>query len=336
MYTSLALTTLLGARAAYGWGALGHETIGYLAANLVKNNTQAWAQNILGDSSHSYLANISTWADSWRNTDEGRFSAPFHYIDVEDSPPQSCNVDFERDCAEEGCVVSAIANYTQRVQQPAALSEKEINYALRLIVHFIGDITQPLHNEALALGGNQIDVEFADDDWNLHAVWDTAIPNQFRDVENVTLSDAEAWAADLTKEITTGKWKSCAQSWTQGDDISDAQRSALAWSTDANSYVCTVVIPDGVEAVETVDLAEAYFNKSVETVELQIAKGGYRLAHWLDQIAATQQNSTAYKRSIKSIAEVDLSGRDLLPAPRELSKAKLARRAFGPGCGHAH
>lgn len=227
--------------------------------------------------------------------------------------------------------MSAIANYTQRVQQPDVLSELEVNYALRFIVHFLGDIAQPLHVENLALGGNEIDVTFDGEDWNLHAVWDTAIPNQIRHVDNVSLSDAKAWAADLTKAIKSGKYKSRAHSWIEGDDISDAKNSALTWATDTNSYVCSVVLPDGVEAVETTDLAGAYFNKSVETVELQIAKGGFRLANWLDQLAAAQDNGTTYRRS-----GVDLSGRDLLPEPRELSKAKLARRAVGWECAHPH
>lgn len=336
MHASIALLALSGARTAYAWGALGHQTIGYIASNLVRNDTRAWAQGILEDSSPSYLANIAAWADSYRRTDEGEFSSPFHYIDAEDDPPTACNVDFDRDCAEEGCVVSAIANYTQRVQQPVVLDKQQINYALRFIVHFLGDITQPLHNEAIELGGNRINVTFDDEDWNLHAVWDTAIPNQIREVENATLADAEAWAADLTQSIQRGKYKYCARSWTQGDDIQDAQRSALAWARDSNALVCTIVLGEGREAVETVDLAGAYFDKAVEDVEIQIAKGGYRLAHWLDQLAATQQNGTIYKRSSEPVAEVDLSGRDFLPAPRELSKAKLARRAFGPGCGHDH
>jgi hypothetical protein len=139
----------------------------------VQNSTQAWAQSILNDTSSSYLANVATWADEYRSTDEGDFSSPFHYIDAEDNPPESCNVDFERDCGDEGCVVSAIANYTERVQQSGNLSQIQINYALRFLVHFVGDITQPLHDEAFALGGNEVDVTFDGEDTNLHSVWDS-------------------------------------------------------------------------------------------------------------------------------------------------------------------
>lgn len=261
----------------------------------------------------------------------------FHYIDAEDDPPNSCNVDYERDCsAEKGCIVSAIANYTQRVQQPSILPAKEVNYALRWIVHFLGDISQPLHNEAIAIGGNTINVTFDGKPWNLHALWDTAIPNKIRDIDNVSLADAKSWAADLTKDIKTGKYKACAQTWVQGDDVADAKRSALAWARDTNLYVCSSVFPESVQAVSKVDLGGDYFEQAAETVQIQIAKSGYRLAHWLDQLAAFQQNTTTYKRSMEPTFGVDLSGRDLLPAPRELSAAKLARAAFGSQCDHAH
>ena len=74
MYTSLTLLSLFGTNA-YAWGTLGHETVAYIATGLVKNDTKAWAQNILGDSTSNYLVNIATWADSYRYTTAGAFSA---------------------------------------------------------------------------------------------------------------------------------------------------------------------------------------------------------------------------------------------------------------------
>lgn len=95
----------------HAWGYLGHETVAFIAQNFVSQETSTWAQGILGDDGTSYLASVATWADSYRYTDEGEFTAGFHYIDANDDPPDTCNVDLERDCPEEGCIVSAIANY---------------------------------------------------------------------------------------------------------------------------------------------------------------------------------------------------------------------------------
>ncbi len=172
----LILISLFGLRLCAAWGDLGHETIAYIAQNFVNNQTQTWAQSILADTSSSYLANVATWADLYRYTFEGRWSAPFHFIDAEDDPPATCNVDFDRDCGDEGCSVSAIANYTARVQQTGTLDAEQINYALRFLVHFVGDITQPLHDEAFEVGGNDVDVTFDGENTELHAVWDTSIP----------------------------------------------------------------------------------------------------------------------------------------------------------------
>lgn len=43
--------------------------------------------------------------------------------------------------------------------------------ALEFLVHFIGDITQPLHDENLEVGGNDIDVTFDGEDTDLHGIW---------------------------------------------------------------------------------------------------------------------------------------------------------------------
>ena len=114
MKTVIVLTALFGALPhVSAWGVLGHDTVAYVASNFVKPATKAYAQQILGDTSADYLANVATWADSFRSTSAGRFSAPFHFIDANDSPPDACSIDFARDCGAAGCVVSAINNYVR-------------------------------------------------------------------------------------------------------------------------------------------------------------------------------------------------------------------------------
>jgi hypothetical protein len=97
---------------ALAWGAMGHEAVAYVASNFVSATTKSYFQTLLGDTSADYLATASTWADSYRYTTAGKFSAPFHYIDANDSPPSTCGVDYARDCGAAGCIVSALQNYT--------------------------------------------------------------------------------------------------------------------------------------------------------------------------------------------------------------------------------
>jgi hypothetical protein len=97
----------------HSWGGLGHETVAYVASNFVRPDTEVFFQKLLNSSAGSYLAGVATWADSYRYSHDGRFSAPLHFIDAQDDPPNACGVRYLQDCGEKGCVVSAIANYVR-------------------------------------------------------------------------------------------------------------------------------------------------------------------------------------------------------------------------------
>ncbi|KAK5011502.1 hypothetical protein LTR39_004506, partial [Cryomyces antarcticus] len=326
----------------YAWGVLGHDTVAFIASHYVTPTTAKWAQSILNDTSSAYLANVANWADSYRSTAEGAFSAPFHYIDAEDNPPAACNVNYTRDCGAAGCVVSAIANYTIRVQETRRLAPLQVNYALRWIVHFIGDIHQPLHDEAIDVGGNTIPVLFDNAKTNLHHIWDTNMPEKL--IGGYTLADAEGWAANLTAAIQHGEYKKLRAGWLKGIDIKDPVGSAMVWARDTNAFVCSTVLSDGVAAVNGTQLDGPYYDKSVPVIKLQIAKAGYRLATWLNLLAeghaGRADGSKMVDESDEGLEnrEMDLQGAHLLPkrsAGELLSEAKMARAAFG-GCTHEH
>ncbi|CEJ55075.1 Putative Nuclease PA3 [Penicillium brasilianum] len=337
--SKVALVTLGSLSGVNAWGSLGHATVAYIAQNYVSSSTASWAQGVLGDTSTSYLANIASWADTYRTTTAGKWSAPLHFIDAEDSPPTSCNVNYTRDCGSSGCSISAIANYTQRAGD-SGLTTANVAEALKFLVHFLGDVTQPLHDEAYEVGGNDIAVTFEGYSDNLHSDWDTYMPQKL--VGGSSLTYAQTWAKTLISEIDSGSYKSVAASWIQGDSISDPITTATRWASDANAYVCTVVMPNGAAALQTGDLYPTYYNSAIGTIELQIAKGGYRLANWLNLI---YRNDIA-KRDLEGFVNKarsegpDLMGRDLLPAPGPLSRAQLARDAMGGDCcgsaRHAH
>lgn len=265
------------------WGAFGHETVAYVASNFVSASTKTYFQTLLGDTSADYLATVSTWADSYRSTTAGKFSAPFHYIDAQDNPPSSCGVNYDRDCGSGGCVVSAISNYTS-ILLNTGLSKAERQVAAKMIIHFIGDIGQPLHCENLEVGGNNIDVTYDGDSTNLHAIWDTQIPESV--AGSSSLSGAKTWAGTLTTAIQSGAYKSNAAGWVSGLIIKDAVSSSLKWATESNAAVCSTVLAKGLSYVESNDLSGAYTTTASPVVKLQIAKQGYRLAKWLDAIVA--------------------------------------------------
>ncbi|KAI9803915.1 MAG: hypothetical protein M1825_001795 [Sarcosagium campestre] len=279
--TSLLLCVSLVSKAC-AWGGLGHEAVAYVASDFVGASTKTYCQDIIGDRSASFLARVATWADSYRLSKAGSFSTPFHYIDALDNPPQSCGVNYDRDCGTKGCIVSAINNYTERLQDED-LSQASHNESLKFLVHFIGDIHQPLHDENLERGGNGINVTFDGRKSNLHSVWDSDILEKFAGGDS--LSVARDLATNLTKSIKSGKYKTEASSWLTDTDISNARATSLKWAKDANAYICTTVLPEGASAIEDTEIDGAYYDEALPVIELQLAKAGYRLAAWLDLIA---------------------------------------------------
>ncbi|KAI9835139.1 MAG: hypothetical protein M1819_002508 [Sarea resinae] len=251
------------------WGDVGHETIAYIAQSFVTSDTATYCQNILGDTSDSYLANAATWADTYKYTSSGEWSKPLHFIDALDSPPDSCGVKYSRDCGSEGCVVSAINNYTERVQKYTGTQQLD---AMNFIIHFIGDIHQPLHDENLDYGGNDIDVTFDGTSTNLHHIWDTNM------IEYYTGSSSESSAETFSKELVAdiksgGSYASEASSWLDDLDFSDPITTATGWAESSNAYVCSTVMPDGISAVENTDLDGDYYDTALPVIKLQLARG---------------------------------------------------------------
>ncbi|KAF2277002.1 uncharacterized protein EI97DRAFT_457740 [Westerdykella ornata] len=320
------------------WGNLGHTTVALIAQNFVSPRTTQFAQQLLNDSSSTYLGNIATWADSYRSTPEGAFSSPLHYIDALDTPPLSCNVDYERDCPEEGCIVSALANYTVRVTAKGIpIAEKA--KALKWVVHFLGDVHQPLHVENLEVGGNGINVTFGGAKTNLHHIWDSNIPEKLRGGNGI--GDSKKWAAELTKEINKGKFAKSRKSWLDGMSIRNPVDSTMVWARETNAYVCSAVVPQGEEAVKNQELSGSYYDKAVPVVEAQVAKAGYRLAAWLDLIVGEQDDGhgnghgrgNAGKKEAYRLAKNAKRKIELEPW---MVEARKARRAASWLCVHDH
>ncbi|GMG23997.1 unnamed protein product [Aspergillus oryzae var. brunneus] len=311
----ISAATLALAQLTYGWGNLGHETVAYIAQSFVASPTESFCQDILGDDSTSYLANVATWADTYKYTDAGEFSKPYHFIDAQDNPPQSCGVDYDRDCGSAGCSISAIQNYVSyfRVYNNIGCSSYLDQYSpgisqwlggvecpeirgscssrpLTGLIRFpnmsqiIGDTHQPLHDENLEAGGNGIDVTYDGETTNLHHIWDTNMPEEA--AGGYSLSVAKTYADLLTERIKTGTYSSKKDSWTEGIDIKDPVSTSMIWAADANTYVCSTVLDDGLAYINSTDLSGEYYDKSQPVFEELIAKAGYRLAAWLDLIAS--------------------------------------------------
>ena len=93
------------------WGVLGHATVAQVASKYLTAQAKTYVAGLLGPG--VTMPSIASYADNYRSTTAGKFSAPYHFIDALDNPPSTCSVDTARDCGAGGCIVSAIANYVR-------------------------------------------------------------------------------------------------------------------------------------------------------------------------------------------------------------------------------
>lgn len=183
----LTVFLLLLAPSALAWSALGHRLTGELAQRHLDPVARAEVAAVLAGEPDPTLAGVAIWADTLRASDPARFKATarWHYINT---PPGTCRHEPQRDCANGECVIAAI-DAQRRIladrRQPRAARRD----ALKFLVHFVGDIHQPLHaNNRADKGGNDFQISLRTDlqpeayarrhyidgvmGTNLHAVWD--------------------------------------------------------------------------------------------------------------------------------------------------------------------
>jgi hypothetical protein len=106
-----------------------------------------------------------------------------------------------------------------------------------------------------------------------------------KDAGGSTLATARSWANGLITALNTGAYASQKAGWIAGMDVTNAQTSAMVWASDANSYVCSDVLTKGISYLESNDLSGDYYTAAKPIFEELIARAGYRMAAWLNQIA---------------------------------------------------
>jgi S1/P1 Nuclease len=178
------------------WGCEGHQVIALLAEKHLNPHALAMAKKILADGpidpalsrycqprATDALADASTWPDDIRGLRPE--TAPWHYVDI---PLGTTRRDVEKFCdPKESCVTRAITEQLAILRSAESDPRKRAD-ALRFLIHFVGDVHQPLHaitdNDQ---GGNCVPVAFFDalpqlrnpqtESYapNLHGIWDTNI-----------------------------------------------------------------------------------------------------------------------------------------------------------------
>jgi hypothetical protein len=246
---------------AFAWGYSGHLIIAEIAEQFLEPDTARKVRGLLAIENVTTLAEVSTWTDQIRV--QRPETAPWHYVNipVHASAGEPSGYDATRDCPNNACIVAKIEQF-ERVLADRQASERQRLEALKYLVHFIGDVHQPLHaSNKHDRGGNDVPVTFMGRQTNLHAVWDAGI------IEQAVKDDERGYAMRLAHSITRPELSQ----WSQGDPISWANESHdVATSAVYGQLQHTGILPDNYEA------------QALQIVNDQLKRAGVRLAKVLN------------------------------------------------------
>lgn len=250
---SLAACTLVSV-SGFAWGQKGHDTVVAIAENHFTPTTKAAVEDLLDGHSPVYYAN---WLDNASNTPEYAYSKTWHYKNID------ANKNFDNaPKIKEGNIVDALTEQIQ-VLADTTRSREDRTLALKMVVHFLGDIHQPLHmGHASDRGGNQWYIKFFKAATNLHTVWDSKLPGAAHDWSYSEWVDQidRATPEEQTEIIAGG--------------------TPDKWGRETYE-ICTEVYD---QTPQDYNVAYDYIAKWTPTIERQFLKGGLRLADVLNDI----------------------------------------------------
>ena len=180
-----ALLALFLASPASAYWEFGHQTVAQIALANVKPQTRAAVRRILATSAlldtpecpATTIEGASTWADCIKPLKDAQGKSRFgyaynwHFQDVNICQPFA----LEEACKDGNCVSAQITRDVALLKSRAT-SPKERVQALAFLIHFVGDLHQPLHaGEKGDKGGNDVAASYgvySPKRFNLHSVWD--------------------------------------------------------------------------------------------------------------------------------------------------------------------
>ena len=250
---------------AWAWGREGHEIIVMVAEHNIRPETAARMRDLLAPESSE---EASVWADEYRHAH--RETGPWHYIDI---PLADSRIDLARECRNGDCVIAKTEQFLTVLSDPNADKDARVQ-ALKYVIHFVGDLHQPLHvADDGDKGGNLRYVVFEGHPDNLHWLWDTGL------LQHINRNPA-ALAVELESRVTT-------------QDQAEWQKGSIEdWVMEGHRLAQTVAYGD-LSNENPAPITSAYERQADPVVELQLEKAGVRLAYLLDanlMLKATGQN----------------------------------------------
>lgn len=272
---------LLASEVIFAWGANGHRIVAQICYDNLSPNVQARINSILGD---DYLTQVATWPDFIRSDTKWDFTQPWHYATI--NPGKTV-----KEIMKEGAKNNDIENVIEAIQlmtdilkgNAEAINQfqnlmdendvKPLNgsidaTALAFLVHFIGDIHQPMHvGKNKDLGGNKIIVEFFSEKTKLHSVWDEGIIQK----EQLSFSELAAFVNKHQEKMKDNCENDSIEEW--------ASESVIEREKIYNTVYDSINEKTGLPV-----LSYQYLYVNLPIVEKRLAAAGYRAAFHINAI----------------------------------------------------
>ena len=233
------------------WGFKGHQVVGAIASqHLTPKAQQAVAQLLDGAS----LESVAGFADQIKSEPRYKSYSPWHYVNI---PFGTAYAEAEKN--PKGDVVMAIEHCIKKLKDDKVAKEDRA-FFLKLLVHFVGDVHQPLHvGRKEDRGGNGIRLRWRGKSTNLHRLWDTQLLEDYQDF-NALMDQLPIPTGVQVRDIAS---QTLAQ-WV-------AETHALAYEVYDN-------------APPNSNLSSVYQKENLPLVYQQLQKAGLRLAATLNTI----------------------------------------------------
>jgi hypothetical protein len=259
LMTALLLMTMLGG-SARAWGPEGHVVIAQVAEDRLTPQARQAVRKIL---SGAPLATAALFADEYRVTHPE--TTRWHFVDI---PYEESAYSEARDCqtlVTGDCIIRAIERAKVIIKNPKARFFDRAD-ALKYLVHFVGDLHQPLHaierkqaDGSGDEGGNKVDVTFFGERTNLHARWDVGlIQHSGRTAEDY---------ASVLKQQLAGIDEAV---WRTG--------TIVDWAVESHDAAKPAYVNDNTT------LGQPYFDAQIGVVDRRLALAAARLAWILEEL----------------------------------------------------
>ena len=244
------------------------------------------------------MATSATWADERRNDAEWQCLKPFHYTTVPHGTtyPAAANT-------KDGDAILALLTYLGVLgDENKTVDERRL--ALRMVVHIVGDLHQPLHNgRGCDVGGNAISVNYFAEETNLHTVWDERLIEaeelsyrEFADQLNVDPTSVDTavgvlmWMHEAHELLDTNVYGTKTGKYSDGTPCY-CGACADDWTVFGGCQETTCAFT----ARDKVQLGYSYQGQNRDVVRRQLRRGGVRLASLLNAALGKGEQSQRWQ-----------------------------------------